>query len=78
MIIVTLDEAPVRIVGRRLRDVIRALRATSWGGPAANEKQWMREVAQRANVSTGCRVRATSEAVFVNDLVKAGLLKKEG
>jgi hypothetical protein len=66
----------VRLEGRS-RSIVALLRAASWGGPAPSKEQWMREVAQRARATTGQRVRANSEANFVNDLVKAGLLKKE-
>lgn len=66
----------VRLEGRS-RTIVALLRAASWGGPSASKEKWMREVAQRAQVSSGQRVRANSEANFVTDLVKAGLLKKE-
>jgi hypothetical protein len=59
------------------RELVEKLRAQSWGGPAASKEKWMREVALRANASTGKRIRANSPSNFIQDLVNAGLLKKE-
>lgn len=61
----------------RSRDLIRKLRAESWGGPASSKAQWMSELATRVQQTTGKIVRTDTDTHFVNDLIAAQLIKEE-
>lgn len=54
--------------------VVRELRRTSMGFAAETEQEFMEGAARRAWVATGHKVRTDTAAVFVADLVAAGLL----
>jgi hypothetical protein len=75
-VIYVLDDGR-RLKARRVRELIEMLRAESWIGRGDNKTEWMRDAAGRALKTTGHRVRFDTEANFVHDLLKVGLLKKE-
>ena len=58
--------------------LVALLRADSWS-PTESDRAFMRDVAERAYVQTGERVRYAGEFdEFVTDLERAGLIKRRG
>ena len=56
--------------------IVDELNASSWAS-CATRRQFMEEVASRALLQTGKRVRTRTPAQFIEDLIAAGLLKEE-
>ena len=59
------------------RALIKKLRTETWSGPTASRREWMRDVAERAEQSTGKPVRVDTDKHFINDLISTGLITKK-
>jgi len=59
-------------------ELVRKMRATAVFDESRSDSHWMKLVAHRATVSSGADVRTGSAEEFVEDLVAAGLLVREG
>jgi hypothetical protein len=64
------------LVARDARQVVRKLRAAGFYREDSVEA-FMVAVAQRVRRKTGCRVATSSDAEFVSDLIRAGILQEQ-
>jgi hypothetical protein len=72
LIMLTNDDGRVH-TGKTEADLVSRLHASS-RAPEASDKDFMREVAARARLQTGKRIRHNTPENFIADLAKAGLI----